>query len=540
MPLTAALLTLTLAVQTAPAPSADTVARAYSLFLQGRSLAESDAQTAIARFREALTLLGDSADIRVELATLYARRNQVADARTEADRALALDPDNRLAHRLMGFIEAAGVARATGEDERTILRQAIAHFERALAGNVRDAAVQLALADAYVRTERYPPAITLLNDFLLDRPDQPEALLLLAQAYQLSGQREQAEAITEKMFAGRGRPEAPSARTAQQLEADGRWEDAADAWAVLADGEPANTFYRLRQATALANSDQLPAARQVLNGMIRTSPDDISAYFLLVQIELRAGQPKAAEAAALRIGAIDRDDPRGPLTLAEVKASQNDHRGVVAALEPRVIAASNADIESGAYAQMSRLLSRAYVELKDERRAVATLETARKRAPEDLLVLFTLAATYEQTEQFDRAEKAFRDLIAADPKHASGLNYLGYMLAERGRKLDEAVSLINRALEIDADNPAYLDSLGWAYFKLSRFDDAVSPLERAAKGAPDSTVIQEHLGDLYVKLKRYRDAEAAFSRALDGDSDGADMAAIRKKRDAARVMAEGR
>jgi tetratricopeptide (TPR) repeat protein len=539
MAITTVFLTLALAVQTQPAPSADTVGRAYALFLQGRMLAESDAQAAVARFREALSLLGDSADIRAELANIYARQNQVAEARTEAERALVLDPDNRSAHRLMGFIEAAAVSRATGEDERTLLRRTITHFERALAGNFRDATVQLALADAYIRAERYQPAITVLNDFLLDRPDQPQALSLLALAYQLSGQKEQADAVAGRMLGERDAA-GPSTRQAQRLEANGNWEEAAEAWEALAETEPDNAFYRLHQATALANSGQLDMARGVLNDLVRASPKEIAAYFLLVQVELRAGQPAAAEVAAARIGEIDPADPRGPLTLAEVRASQENHRGVVAALASRVSAASSADVESGAYAQMNRLLSQAYLGLKDEKRAVSTLETARKRAPEDRQVLFTLAATYEQTKQFDRAEKAFRDLIAAEPKHASGLNYLGYMLAERGRKLEEAVSLINRALEIDGDNPAYLDSLGWAYFKLARYTDALDPLERAARGAPDSSVIQEHLGDLYVKLKRFRDAEAAFSRALGGDGDGADLGVIRQKRDAARAMAEGR
>jgi tetratricopeptide (TPR) repeat protein len=212
----------------------------------------------------------------------------------------------------------------------------------------------------------------------------------------------------------------------------------------------------------------------------------------------------------------------------------------VAALEGRVDSAVDADIESGAYAQMAALLSHAFVELKDEKRAIGTMETARKKAPDDLHVLFSLAAIYEQTRQFDRAEKAFRDLIAADPSHAAGLNYLGYMLAERGRKLDEAITLINRALQLDEDNPSYLDSLGWAYFKQAKYTEAVSPLERAASASPESAVIQEHLGDVYVKLKRYRDAEGAFSRALNADPDDAELNAIRKKRDSARSMADGR
>jgi tetratricopeptide (TPR) repeat protein len=302
-------------------------------------------------------------------------------------------------------------------------------------------------------------------------------------------------------------------------------------------GRPDPAAAARQQALALANGGQLSDARDVLSRLLATNPDDIAAYYLLAQVELRDGQPDAAEGAALRIGRIDPDDVRGPLMLAEVRARRNNFRGVVEALEPRVTAATDADVDTGAYAQMTSLLANAYVGLGDSRRAVQLLETARKRAPADLHVLFSLAATYERTDDVDRAEQAFRELLAADPSHAPGLNHLGYMLAERGRKLDEAVSLITRALALDADNPSYLDSLGWAYFKQERYTDAVSPLERAAAGAPDSSVIQDHLGDLYLKLRRYSDAQAAFTRALDGDGDGIDVTAIRKKRDEARALA---
>jgi tetratricopeptide (TPR) repeat protein len=539
MPITTVVLTVALAVQTAPAPSVEAAGRAYFLFLQGRTIVDSDAPGAIARFREALTLLGDSPDIRAELAGVYARQGQIAEARAEAERAVAVDANNRAAHRLLGLIGASEVLRARGDDARAVLGRAIAHLERALSGKFRDPQAQLALADCYIRAERYDPAIVLLNDFLLDRPEYPQAMLLLAQAYRASGRTAEADAVGDSMFGGR-EGDAPPTRAAQQLEQQGQWKEAAVAWAGLAADEPENRSYRLRQATALANSDQVASARRVLTDVIQSSPKDVAAYYLLVQIELRDGQAEAAEAAATKIGEIDREDPRGPLTLAEVRASRRNHRGVVAALEGRVGAAPEADIESGAYAQMAALLSHAFVELKDEKRAVGTMEMARKKAPDDLHVLFSLAAVYEQTRQFDRAEKAFRDLIAADPSHAAGLNYLGYMLAERGRKLEEAVTLINRALQLDEDNPSFLDSLGWAYFKQAKYTEAVSPLERAASASPESAVIQEHLGDVYMKLKRYRDAEGAFSRALDAEPEGADMNAIRKKRDASRSLADGR
>jgi tetratricopeptide (TPR) repeat protein len=89
--------------------------------------------------------------------------------------------------------------------------------------------------------------------------------------------------------------------------------------------------------------------------------------------------------------------------------------------------------------------------------------------------------------------------IEINPNHADALNYLGYSYADKGVNLDEALSLINRALELKPDNGYILDSLGWVYFKLGQYDEALKTLLKAAetaKAAPDP-VIFEHIGDVY-------------------------------------------
>ena len=95
--------------------------------------------------------------------------------------------------------------------------------------------------------------------------------------------------------------------------------------------------------------------------------------------------------------------------------------------------------------------------------------------------------------------------------------------------LDEAIQLVQRALKEEPDNGAYLDSLGWAYFRRGNLEEAEKYLVAAVKQMPGNSEIQEHLGDLFARQGRYADAVAAWTRALNGDGQDVDKDAIEKK-----------
>lgn len=527
----------------APAPTVPTSAlgEVYFLFLQGRMLEEQgDVTGAIAAYRKAIDLAPKTAELHAELAGLFAREGRPTDALTEGEAALKIDPANREAHRILGFVQSALADRslaavATGAGGLTA--EAIAHLEQALAGGTRDLGVELTLGRLYVRSGQYAKGIDRLRQFLVDQPGHPEAVMLLADAYEDSGEPAQALAAIETLDEG-SMPPPVRMRLAELYENAGRWKEAAALWRALARTTPRNTAYRVRYATALVNGGDLTAGRQELVDLTAQAPRDISTWYLLSQVERRAGNAAAAEQAAKRIAEIDPLDARGPLALAQAQAARGDYRGVIETLEPRVKAPRDIEIADGTYARMAGDLAAALQETGGRARGVQVLEDARQRDPENMTLLFMLAAAYERDARFDQAERAFRDVIAREPANADALNYLGYMLADRGQKLDEAVTLVRRALAIEADNPSFLDSLGWAYFKLARLDEARPPLERAASAMPKTSVVQDHLGDLYFQMKRFREAVVAFDRALAGDREGIDAAAVTKKRDRARELAD--
>jgi tetratricopeptide (TPR) repeat protein len=125
-----------------------------------------------------------------------------------------------------------------------------------------------------------------------------------------------------------------------------------------------------------------------------------------------------------------------------------------------------------------------------------------------------LGAVYERQKQFDRAEDEFKKALDVNPRNAQVLNYYGYMLADRGVRLDEAHGLIQRAVLLEPHNGAYLDSLGWVYFKENKFEDAEITLRKAVEREPHDPTIRSHLGDVYAKQGRLDLAAAEWEKSL--------------------------
>jgi tetratricopeptide (TPR) repeat protein len=151
------------------------------------------------------------------------------------------------------------------------------------------------------------------------------------------------------------------------------------------------------------------------------------------------------------------------------------------------------------------------------------LNDARKVSPRDLRTLFQLGAVLERQRRPDAAEQIFREALNVQPDAAPVLNYLGYMNAERGVKVDEAVTLIQKAIALDPENGAYLDSLGWALFRLDRVDQAEQYLRRAVDKEGKNAVVLDHLADVLKRQGNVKEALELWRRALDGEDEGEEL-----------------
>jgi tetratricopeptide (TPR) repeat protein len=185
--------------------------------------------------------------------------------------------------------------------------------------------------------------------------------------------------------------------------------------------------------------------------------------------------------------------------------------------------------------------SEAYVQAGDQAAAVALMKAAAGAKPDDLDLQFQLGSLHERANDPKAAEETFLALLKKNPEHAPTLNYLGYMWAEAGKNLDQAHEMLVRAVGHDPDNGAYVDSLGWVYYRLGDLDLAEKYLTDATRLIPSDATVHEHLGDVLAKrgekeraLDSYRTALRLDPEAKEGEKIRSKIAEIEKKDPAAR------
>jgi tetratricopeptide (TPR) repeat protein len=154
-----------------------------------------------------------------------------------------------------------------------------------------------------------------------------------------------------------------------------------------------------------------------------------------------------------------------------------------------------------------------------------------QRFPQEEGVYFLQGSVYEKQKKYNEAEKAFRKALELQKDDPAVLNYLGYMFADRGVHLEEAESMVEKAVKSDPTNGAYLDSMGWVYFKQNRLNLAEEYLKKAIIFVNSDSSIHDHMGDLYFKTKRYDDARNEWNKSIQLSTEQDETDKVKKKLD---------
>jgi Tfp pilus assembly protein PilF len=146
--------------------------------------------------------------------------------------------------------------------------------------------------------------------------------------------------------------------------------------------------------------------------------------------------------------------------------------------------------------------------------AKKSLKTALSIDPKSRPTKHLLATVYNYLEEWIFSDKLYEELVSSDKSDGQALNNYSYTLAERGIKLRTAMNMAEKAMELEPGNPAYLDTIGWIYFKQKKFEKALKYIEQSISKNPENAVVLEHLGDVLMKVDRPEDARTYYGKAL--------------------------
>ena len=436
--------------------------------------------------------------------------DQLKDNKNAIDaysKAFDMEPDNLDAER--------GLAQALLNDNQ--LNPALKHFESISAADPQDAQTYLRIAEIQRRQGHYEQALTTLkkakalasdsleigfNEALIDdslgRYDEAAQTLqsLVKQTNHPDSQYSDAEKNNRSIFLD---------RLANVYREQQKTDLAVQTYQLMVamGGDYAERGYQ-GQVDAYRDAKQYDKATQVSQQAALAMPKDKTIQLMLASQLADSG--KVEEGIKLAKAQLHGDpgDREADLVLAQI------------------------------YTRLRR-----WKEAADEIDAADALST---KQDDKIYIYFLRGALDERQKHYDSSEEQFRKILAIDPNNAMTLNYLGYMLGDRGVKLDDALAMVQKAVQLDPQNGAYLDSLGWVYFKMGQYALAEANLRKASDRMGSDPAVHDHLGELYEKTGRLKMAATQweqslqeYARTVPADAEPGDVNKVQKKLDSARV-----
>jgi tetratricopeptide (TPR) repeat protein len=380
---------------------------------------------------------------------------------------------------------------------------------------------------AYLQKKQPLEALKVLDEAAGAPRSGADFLLSLSELYinfalQASEQKPAAHAKARALLdrAEKLNPSSPSQKLqlAEGFNALGDYEKAAQLYLDLLKKLPDVPLIRERVHARLTDiylrgEDRKRAAEQ-LHAIVRDDPTNPQAYYWLGNIALEDKKPQEALDYFNRCLLLNQDFEQAYYDLAMTQINLNKPGEALGTLEKaRKKFSTNFMVEF--WTAMAFVKQEAYKEAIRHFTEAEVIARANEPKRINELFFFQFGAACERSGDYTQAEKYFQKCIEAAPNFADALNYLGYMWAERGLKLEQARELIEKAVKIEPKNSAYLDSLAWVLYKLNQPKEALNHILKAAELSeePDAT-IYEHLGDIYAALKETEKAREAWRKSL--------------------------
>jgi tetratricopeptide (TPR) repeat protein len=536
--------------------------------INGSSGAQSEmVGKAIAEFSEVHRLDPSDAESSLWLARLYRLHNEPEKAEQVLRAMLQADPDNDAA---MEQLTQLLLDENKSDEAIKLLDTATAHspspvlydllgdaytqtkdytkaeeaYRKAVELDPSELSHLRGLGQTLLSEEKYPEALTVYQKLADVMPDDADVYLRIAQIYRELHQLDKAEENLVK-----ARQYAPGSlevmyNEAMIYESQGRYDDAIK---VLSD---AVSGVKSQSAVLPNRRRSLAILYQQLGQLYRDAQNYQAAIYTYQELgHLGDEEDRRARLLLMETYRQSKDLPKALLTGKEalakyptdgpIRASyalllgENQQPDEAVKLLQGSLKSNVADRDI--YLNIAQVYERAR-RYQEAEAAAHKAEAIPGDPRENEMTWFLLGAIYERQKQFDKAEEEFKKVLNVNPKNAAALNYYGYMLADRGMRLDEAREMIQRALDQEPFSGAYLDSLGWVYYKQNKLDEAEATLHKAVERESHDPTIRGHLGDVYAKQGKMEQAAtewekslAEWHRSLPGDVENDKVADLEKK-----------
>lgn len=488
-------------------------------------------------YKKVLEIDPNNEDALTGLALVYADLGNQAGAADLLRRAAEKNPSQRSLTALASTYEQMHDYALAAETLR-----------RALDLSPGNAELRAALAQDLMLSEQYGPALKLYEAMVAENPKDVQSQLRISQIY-----RQQRDFAKARQAGEKARQMEPGNLEVRYndvnlLEAEGK---AAEAIAALKDivGATAKKTYTPSETN---NRVVLLERLGILYRQNEQYAEAVDTFRQIAELEPEMGARAAAQ--IIDTWRIGKNLPKAEAE-AEAAAKKYPDDRVVRSVRASLLGDLGKFDE--AIAETRRLmdgkndreiwlsLSQLYEKAKKYDEMAKALDAAGKlsTSKEDKeTVYFMRGAMYEKLKDYTGAEREFRKVLEINPANSSALNYLGYMLADRNVRLQEAQDLIRKALEREPNNGAYLDSLGWVLFRMNRLPEAEDALRRSVERMSKDPTVHDHLGDVYFHQGKTREAIAQWQRSLKewdasspAEMDRAEIAKVQRKLDNAKI-----
>jgi tetratricopeptide (TPR) repeat protein len=506
----------------------------------------------------------------VTLGRLYAGTNDSANAESAYNSALAVEPDNEDALTGLALvygnqgdtakaIEKLKTATDKSPNPRSLMILAQAYENQK---NYKDAADALkkamemqpenerlarSLAEDLFFSDQYDEALKIYGALSEHNPKDPVMPLRMADIYRAKHDFAKAHEAIDR--AKKMDPEGlePRLGEIQMFEAEGKPDQAiADLKSVLDD--TARKIYSKEEQQQRAEwFEELGK----LNVQAKHYPEAVEAFKQMIVSKDKGPLIEAhvieAYKAARDLASAEREAETALKKFPEEYMVVREHAGVLADLGKTDEAVKELRGLLNGPRDRDTLIALTEIYEKSKRfddagKAVDEAEKLSTSDEEKEDVYFMRGALMERQKKYEASEDAFRKVLAINPEHAGALNYLGYMLADRNIRLEEAYKLIQKAVDLEPESGAYLDSLGWVYFRQGKLNDAERILVKAVDLTGQDPTVHDHLGDVYMQLGKTQEAIAQWNASMKGfkeqptsDTDPEEVSKVTSKLDAARV-----